>query len=213
MSESQEPRVALVSPEDQGTIMALLDLNHDGMGNEQTSEAFVQAQEAMTRIAQYSQPVRTIQAVCDHLQQIIALQKQITHLQMKQFLPSPSCDHSAFVQEIQRMKNDLEEARRIPRTEGTDDGIRRELQDMTRDAQEVSIENANLRTQLANELSLASRVVPTPPQGQEEWGQKFPDSPDFSGSDQSLLRGWIAQLRMVIRHESSSFPDEQSKMR
>jgi hypothetical protein len=34
----------------------------------------------MTRIAQYSQPVRTIQEVCDHPQQIIALQRQVTDL-------------------------------------------------------------------------------------------------------------------------------------
>jgi hypothetical protein len=84
---------------------------------------------------------------------------------------------------------------------------------MTRDAQDVSIENASLRTQLANGLSLASRVAPTPPQGQEERGQKFPDPPDFSGSDRSLLRGWTAQIRMVIRHKPSSFPNEQSKMK
>jgi hypothetical protein len=137
----------------------------------------------MTRIAKYSQPVRTIQAVCNHPQQIIALQRQITDLQTKQFLPSPSCDHSAYTQEIQQLRNNLEEARRIPRTAGTDKEIRRELEDMTRDAQEASMENANLRTRLANVLSLAARVAPTPPQGQEERGQKFPDSPDFSGSD------------------------------
>jgi hypothetical protein len=167
----------------------------------------------MTSVAQYSQPVRTIQAVCDHPQQLVALQKQITDLQTKHFLPSPSSDHSAFDQEIMQLKKDLEEARWIPRTEGTDDEIRRELDDMTMDPHEVSIENASLRTQLANVLSLASRVAPTPPQGQEEWGQKFPHSPDFSSSDRSLLRGWITQLRMVIRHEPSSFPDEQLKMR
>jgi hypothetical protein len=69
-----------MSPEDQGTIMALLDLNHDRMGNKHTTEAFIHAQEVMTRIAQYSQPVRTIQAVCDHPQQIIALQRQVTDL-------------------------------------------------------------------------------------------------------------------------------------
>jgi hypothetical protein len=84
---------------------------------------------------------------------------------------------------------------------------------MTRDAHEVSIKNASSRMQSANVLSLASRVVPTPPQGQKERGQKCADSLDFSGSDRSLLRGWIAQLRMVIRPKPSSFPDEQSKMR
>jgi len=67
--------------------------------------------------------------------------------------------------------------------------------------------------QLANALTLAARAAPAAPQAPEDRGQKFPDSPDFSGSDRTQLRGWIAQLRMVIRHKPASFPDEQSKMR
>jgi len=43
--------------------------------------------------------------------------------------------------------------------------------------------------------------------------QRFPDSPDCSGSDWTQLRGWIAQLRMVKRYKPTSFPDEQSMMR
>jgi hypothetical protein len=66
MSASQEPRAALVSPADQGTIMAIIDFNQEMMGSEATTEAFIQAQEVLRRIAQYSQPVGTIQAVCDH---------------------------------------------------------------------------------------------------------------------------------------------------
>jgi hypothetical protein len=97
--------------------------------------------------------------------------------------------------------------------EGTDDTIRQELNDITRDAREASAEAVSLRTQLANVLSLAARAAPIPPQGQEDIGQKFPDSPDFSGSDRTQLRGWIAQLRMIIWHKPSSFPDEQSEMR
>jgi hypothetical protein len=44
MSESTEPRAALVSTEDQGTIMAIIDLDKDNMGNEQIREAFIQIQ-------------------------------------------------------------------------------------------------------------------------------------------------------------------------
>jgi hypothetical protein len=55
--------------------MALIDLNQDTMGTEATTDAFVQAQEVMMRIAQYSQAVQTIQAVCDHPEQGIGLQK------------------------------------------------------------------------------------------------------------------------------------------
>ena len=72
MSTSTEPRAALVSPTDQGTIIAIIDLNQETMGSEATTDAFVQAQEVLMRIAQYSQPVRTIQTVCDHPSQIVA---------------------------------------------------------------------------------------------------------------------------------------------
>jgi hypothetical protein len=198
MSASQEPRAALVSPEDQGTIMALIDLSQETMGTEATTDAFVQAQEEMMRIAQYSQPVRTIQAVCDHPEQIIALQKQVTDLQAKAFLPSPSCDHMTFEQQIQQLRSELDEARKTARTVGTDEDLRRELDDMTRDAREASEDASSLRTQLANALSLAARVAPITPEQQEERGQKFPDSPDLSWSDRIQLRGWIAQLRMII---------------
>jgi hypothetical protein len=73
----------LVSPEDQGTIMAHLDLDNETIGTEATIDTFVQVHEVMIRIGQYSQPVRTVQAVCDHPCQIIAPQKQITDQQTK----------------------------------------------------------------------------------------------------------------------------------
>jgi len=111
------------------------------------------------------------------------------------------------------LRNELEVARQTPRTAGTDEDLRRELDDMTRDAREASEEGWNLRTQLANALSLAARAAPLAPHQPKDRGQKFPDSPDFSGSDRTQLRGWIAQLRMVIRHTPSRFPDEQAKMR
>jgi len=96
---------------------------------------------------------------------------------------------------------------------GVNEDLQQELDDMTQDAQQSGEEVRGFRTQLANALTLAARVAPAPPQAQEDRGQKFPNSPDFSGSDQTQLRGWIAQLRMVIRHKPASFPDEQSKMR
>jgi len=83
---------------------------------------------------------------------------------------------------------------------------------MTRDAHEASQESRNLRTQLANAISLAARAAPPAPQPLEDRGQKFPDCPRFSGSDRTQLRGWIAQLRIVIRHTPNRFPDEQAKM-
>jgi hypothetical protein len=41
MSGSTEPRAALVSVEDQGMIMALIDIDKDNIGNEQLREAFI----------------------------------------------------------------------------------------------------------------------------------------------------------------------------
>jgi hypothetical protein len=93
MSGSAEPRAALVSVEDQGTIMALINLDKDNVGTEQLSEAFIQTQEVLMCAAQYSQPIREVQMVWEHPQQIIDLQRQITDLQTKQFLP-PQCDHT-----------------------------------------------------------------------------------------------------------------------
>jgi len=59
---------------------------------------------------------------------------------------------------------------------------------------------------------LAAGAAPAAPQGQEDKGHKSPDSLDFSGSDKIQLRGWIAQLWLVIPHKPGSFPNEQSKM-
>jgi hypothetical protein len=150
--------------------------------------------------------------VCEHPQQIIDLQRQITNLQSKQFLP-PQCDHTELEQQIQTLRNERDEALRRPAAPGTNEDLQQELDDMTRDARQSGEEVRGLRTQLANALTLAARAAPAAPQAPEDRGQKFPDSPDFSGSDRTQLRGWIAQLRMVIRHKPASFPDEQSKMR
>jgi len=70
-----------------------------------------------------------------------------------------------------------------------------------------------LRTQLANALTLAARTDPVAPQAPDDSGQKIPDFPDYSASDRTLVRGWITQPRLVIRHKTASFPDQLSKMR
>ena len=150
--------------------------------------------------------------MCQHPEQIIALQKQVTDAQTKQFLP-PFCDHTTFERQIQELRDDLDEARRTPQTVGTDEDSRGELDDMTQDAREASEESPNFRTQLANALSLAVQAAPPGAHQPEDRAQKFPDSPDFSGWDRTQLRGWVAQLRMIIRHKASCFPDEQLKMR
>ena len=201
-----------MSIEDQGTIMALIDIDKDNIGYEQLTEAFAQTQEVLMRVAQYSQPIREVQRVCKHPQQIIDLQKQITDLQTKQFL-HPQCDHTGLEQQLQTLRTERDEALRRPPAPGINEDLQQELEDMTQDARQSGEEVHGLRTQLANALMLAARAAPAAPHALEDRGQKFPDSPDFSGSDRTQLRGWIAQLRMVIRHKPASFPDEQSKMR
>jgi len=102
---------------------------------------------------------------------------------------------------------------RRPSAPGTNEELQQELNIMTRDTQRSREEVRGLRTQLVNALTLAARAALAAPQAPEDRGQKFPSSPDFSGSDRTQLRGWIAQLRMVIRCKPASFRDEQSKMR
>jgi len=191
--------------------MSLIDLDKHNIGNEQLREAFVQTQEVSRLVAQYDQPIREVQMVCEHPQQIIDLQRQITDLQTKQFLPA-QCDYTELERQIQTLRNERDKALRRPVAPGTDEDLRKELDDMTRDAWQSGVEVRGLRMQLANALTSASRAALAAPQAPEDRGQKLPDSPDFSGSDRTQFRGWIAQLRMVIRFKLASFPDEQSKM-
>jgi hypothetical protein len=204
MSSSREPRVAQVSVKDQGTIMALIDVDKNNTGFEQLREAFAQTQEVLMRVAQYSQPIREVKMVCEHPQLIIDLQRQIPDLEMKKFIP-PQCDHTVLERQLQTLRNERDEAvRRLPAS-GTNEDLQQELDDMTRDARQSGEEVHVLRTQLVNDLTLAAMAARAAPQAPEDRGQKFPDSPDFSWSDRTQLRGWIAQLRMVIRHMPASF--------
>jgi hypothetical protein len=72
------------------------------MGMGELRDVFAQTQEVQMRVAQYSQPIREVQMMCNHPQQIIDLQRQITDLQTKQFLP-PQCDHTELEQQIQTL--------------------------------------------------------------------------------------------------------------
>jgi len=94
-----EPWAALVSPEDQGTMMALIDMQRNAIRFDELNEAFAQTQEVLMRVALYSQPIREVQMVCNNPQQIIDLQGQVTDLQTKQFLP-PQCDHTELQHQI-----------------------------------------------------------------------------------------------------------------
>jgi len=148
-------------------------------------------------VAEYSQPFREVLMVCDHPQQIIDLEQQVTDLQTKQFLP-PQCDRTKLQQQIQTLTNEWDEAWKRPTAAGTNQELQQVLNVMTRDARQSGEEVQGLMMQLANALALAARAAPAAPQAPEDRGPKFPDSLDFSELDQTELRGWIAQLRMVI---------------
>ena len=183
MSTSQEPRAALVSVQDQVTINRILDTNLGETTDTESIELLMVTQQVLSRVAQYSQPVREIQQVCSHPAEIADLRNQITILQAQTQPPPLVCDHTEYETRLTTLRNELEVARQTPRTAGTDQDLRRELDEITRCAREVSEEGRNLRTELANALSLAARVAPPAPHQPEDRGQKFPDSPDFSGSD------------------------------
>ena len=149
--------------------MGLLDLQRDAVGFKELKEAFRQTQEVLTLVAQYSQPIRELQMVCEQPQHIIDLQRQITDLQTKQFLP-PQCDHTALEQQIRILTGERDEARWRPAAPGTNKDLRQELVDMTQDAQQSGEEARSLRRQLANSLILAGGAASAAPVAPEDRG-------------------------------------------
>jgi len=186
-----------VSRKDHGTIMPHIILQRDSIGIDGLRNAFAHTQEVPLRVVQYSQPIREVQMVCNHPQQIIDLQRHITDLQTKQFLPL-QCDHTALEQEIRGLTKEWDEARMRPVAPGTDKDLRQERAYMALDARQLAEEVRGFSTQLENAVMLVASAAPAAPPAMADRGQKYPNSPDFAGSDQTKLRGWIAQLWMVI---------------
>jgi hypothetical protein len=83
--------------------------------------------------------------VCNHPQQIIDLQQQITDLQTKQFVP-PQCGHTELGQRILTLTQEQDEARITPAAPGTDEELRQEPADMTQDAQQAGEKVCGLST-------------------------------------------------------------------
>ena len=110
----QYDRVALVSADDQAIIGVIVNKIHMEIDCAERQAVLEDAQEVLRRVAQYTEPAAVVQMVCDHLAQIIALQKQITVLQTEQFLP-PEWDHSTLEQQWETLRQELEQARRITR--------------------------------------------------------------------------------------------------
>jgi hypothetical protein len=160
MSTSQEARAALVSIQDQGTINRIPETHLGESTDIENIELLMVTQQVLSRVAQYSQPVREIQQVCNHPSEMADLRNQITILHAQAQPTQLVCDHTDYVVQLTNLRNDLEVARRTPRVAGMDADIRQELDDMTKDAREASAEAVSLRTQSANALSLAARAAP-----------------------------------------------------
>jgi len=78
------------------------------------------------------------------------------------------------------------------------ENLRNERAVKTRDAKQSEEEVRCLRPLLANAVASAARVSLAAPLALEHRGQKFPDTPEYSGSDWTQISGWIARLQMVI---------------
>jgi hypothetical protein len=114
MSESQEPRAALVSVQDQRTINRILETNFGDTTENENLELLMVMQQILNRVAQYSQPVREIQHVCSHPAEITDLRNQITILRARTEPPPMVCDHTDDETQLATLRNELEVARRTP---------------------------------------------------------------------------------------------------
>jgi len=208
----QDDRVALVSVDNQATIGGLENRNKLGtdLGEGQTVQE--PAQGVLRRVTEYTKLANILPRVHDHLALIITLQMVIMDLQAEQFL-LPQCGQTKMEKRIRGLEIDLTEVQTRPAVNGADEQLREDLLGMSQDTQQSGEEVRGVMMQLANAITFAVWVAPPAPQTPEDWGQKFPDSLDFSESDPTQLRGWTAQLQIVIRHKPTSNPEEQSKLR
>jgi len=141
-----EPHAALVSPEDQRTIIVLINIQRDAMGFDKLNDVFGQTHELLMRVAQCSQPIREVQMVCNHTQLIIDLRRQITDLLGKQFQP-PQCNCTELEQRIQTLTGKRDEACMRLTGIGTDQELRQDSADISRDAQQSEEGVRGFRTQ------------------------------------------------------------------
>lgn len=88
MSRSDQPDlVALVSADDQAHVGEIVNKNVRVVDFVERQAGLESAQEVLRCEPQYTEPTCTIQRVCDHPAQIIALPKESTNLMPHQFLP------------------------------------------------------------------------------------------------------------------------------
>jgi len=213
MSESEHlDHVAHVSVDDRALMGEVIDRSILRMRFEETLDMFGKPHKVLLQVARLMEPAEMVQRVCNHPKQILSLQKEITDLTAQHFR-HPTCDHSGMDWWIGGLEYDLAQDRRGPAVEDSSDEVHTDPAAMTQDARKSREEVQTLWTQLVNALTLASRVAPAAPQGQEDKSQKFRHSTGFSHSAQTQLGGLNTQLRMVTHPKPGSFPEEQTKMR
>ena len=184
LGSEQHDQVALLVADDQALLQELVNPIVDCKGFEETQKRLVQCQEVLLLVAGYTEPAETVQRVCAYPAQIIMLQKEITDLKARHFLP-PTCYHLVMDETIPSIEKDLDEGQRRPADAGSSEELQADLAAITQNAQESREEVWTIQIQLANALTLAARAAPAAPQSLEDKGQKFPDSLNFSGLDRT----------------------------
>jgi hypothetical protein len=132
--------------------MALLHIQRDVIQFEQFNKVFTQTQEVLVTVAQYLQPIREVQSMCDCAHQISNRQRQITDLQTPKLQP-PQCDDTKLQQQEEIRKHKTNTARRRPAAPGTYKEQFEELPVITWDAQLSGERVSGLRMQLVNASS------------------------------------------------------------
>ena len=84
------------------------------------------AKELLREVVQYTVLASTVQWVCDHPALIIALQAEVTTLNVQSFL-LPKCDHSGMERRIQNLINEPDKARKRPAAVGSNKELREQL--------------------------------------------------------------------------------------
>jgi hypothetical protein len=108
MSGSRQPRAALLSVQDQGTINRILETDLGESTDTENIELLMVTQQVLSSVALYSQPGREIQQVCSHPTEITDLGNPITILRT-QTKPTPLvCEHTDYETQLATLQNELE---------------------------------------------------------------------------------------------------------
>jgi len=93
-----------VSVNDQAIIGGVINRNVLEVEVTERQRMLEEAQEVLRRVVEYIKPAITVQRVCDHLVQIIALLAKIMNVMAQAFIP-PEYDHTKIDERIQVLTN------------------------------------------------------------------------------------------------------------